>query len=242
MACTPGFIAAEGLWAPLLPGASTRRCRGPLLLSLLTGTFRSSSVPVRMGGATRLWGAFPPEGPDCREEAPVPPRPLTCHPAWYNRNVCVLLTLERQSVNVLTCEFAHRNRGPVDVRRVSWGRKRGRRGARPSRSAHPTGTAQQARGQPPDTEHNPRSPQPGNNPNEHAAEPERPTRTATTPLPQRTTQPEHNPQDKPPATSAHPIRKELQPTRRPPTNSLHHPTEGRPEPRPAAHQADGGGS
>lgn len=57
MACTPGFIAAEGLWAPLLLGVSTRRCRGPLLLPLLTGTFRSAFVPVWVGGATRPSGA-----------------------------------------------------------------------------------------------------------------------------------------------------------------------------------------
>ena len=67
-------------------------------------------------------------------------------------------------------------------------------------------------------------------PNQQTAEPNRPTRTATTTLPQRTIQSGHNPQDKPPTRPAHPIRKELQPTRHPPTNSLHHPTEGRPEP------------
>lgn len=79
MACIPGFIAAEGLWAPLLLGVSTRRCRGPLLLPLLTGTFRSAFVPVWVGEATRPSGASLSEGPDCRGEASVPPRPLTCH-------------------------------------------------------------------------------------------------------------------------------------------------------------------
>nr|DAT93997.1 MAG TPA: hypothetical protein [Caudoviricetes sp.] len=80
----------------------------------------------------------------------IPGRPLTCHTVRHNRNVCVPLTLERQSVNVLTCEFPHRIRGSGRSRRVSWGRKRGRRRARPSRSALPTGTTQPAKEQPPD--------------------------------------------------------------------------------------------
>lgn len=44
---------------------------------------------------------------------------------WHNRNACVLLTLERQSVNVLTCEFAHRIRGSRAGVRVRWGEKEG---------------------------------------------------------------------------------------------------------------------
>ena len=72
MACTPGFIAAEGLWVPLPWGASTRRV-GPPSSSLLTGTFRSCSVPVRRGGSTRLSGAPSLKGPGCREGGPYRP-------------------------------------------------------------------------------------------------------------------------------------------------------------------------
>lgn len=55
----------------------------------------------------------------------VPDRSLTCHTARYNRNACVPLTLERQSVNVLTCEFPHRIRPSERPRRVQWGEKEG---------------------------------------------------------------------------------------------------------------------
>ena len=82
----------------------------------------------------------------------VPARSLTCHTVRYNRNVCVPLTLERQSVNSLTCEIAHRIRGAERPCHVQWGGKGGGRRARPSRSAHPTGTTQPATEQPPDTD------------------------------------------------------------------------------------------
>lgn len=172
----------------------------------------------------------------------VPVRSLTCHTVRHNRNVCVPLTLERQSVNVLTCEFAHRIWGSGTVRPVQWGEKEGG-DEEPDRPGRPT---QRER-------HN----QQENNPPTNT----QPTEPATTERPQqphgrtsatnknlshdsrlRTTRPEHNQQDKPPARPAHPPRKELQPTRHPPANSNHHPTEGRPEPRTTAHQAAGGGS
>ena len=124
MACTPGSIAAERLRAPLPRGSDTP-VPGPLLLSPPTGTFWSCCVPVRRGGSTRPPGASPSKGPDRREGRLVPPRPSTCHTVRYNRNVCVPLTLERQSVNVLTCEFAHQIRGSETGRRVLWGERRG---------------------------------------------------------------------------------------------------------------------
>lgn len=64
-------------------------------------------------------------------------RPLTCHTVWYNRNACVPLTLERWSVNVLTCEFAHRIQGCGSLRRVAWGEKEGG-DEEPDRPGRPT--------------------------------------------------------------------------------------------------------
>ena len=55
----------------------------------------------------------------------------------YNRNVCAPLALERQSVNVLTCEFAHRIWGPVGGHRVPWGEKEGG-DEEPDRPGRPT--------------------------------------------------------------------------------------------------------
>lgn len=49
MGCTLGSIAAEELRAPLSRGLDTP-VSGPLLLSLLTGTFCPSSVPVWVVG------------------------------------------------------------------------------------------------------------------------------------------------------------------------------------------------
>ena len=109
----------------------------PLSPSPLTGAFRSASVPVWWGGSTRLPGASSSKGPDCREGCPVPSSPLPCHSPWCNRNACVPLTLERQSVNVLTCEFAHRFRESMSPRRVLWGEKEGG-GGEPDRPGRPT--------------------------------------------------------------------------------------------------------
>lgn len=139
----------EGPWpAPRIPSplrGSERLSRGGLDTPVsgppsscpLTGTFRSCCVPVRWGGSTRLPGASSSKGPDRREGRLVPPCPLTCHTAWYNRNVCVPLTLERQSVNVLTCEFAHQIRGSETGRRVPWGEKEGG-DEEPDRPGRPT--------------------------------------------------------------------------------------------------------
>nr|DAM75901.1 MAG TPA: hypothetical protein [Caudoviricetes sp.] len=83
-------------------------------------------------------------------ESFVPACSLSCHTVQYIRNACVPLTLGRQSVNTLTCEFPHRIGGSRKLCRVLWGGKGGRRRARPSRPALPTGTTQPATEQPPD--------------------------------------------------------------------------------------------
>ena len=62
---------------------------------------------------------------------------LTCHTVRHNRNAYVPLTLERRSVNVLTCEFTHRIRGSESPRRVSWGEKEGG-DEEPDRPGRPT--------------------------------------------------------------------------------------------------------
>lgn len=64
-------------------------------------------------------------------------RPLSCRTVRHNRNVCVPLTLERQSVNVLTCEFAHRIQGCGKACHVSWGEKEGG-DEEPDRPGRPT--------------------------------------------------------------------------------------------------------
>lgn len=106
MACTPGSIAAEGLWTPLGRGSRHAGVGAPFLRALqpersrpvLPLFARGRRSAVVGGAALRLslqGGGF------------VLARSLTCHTARHNRNACVPLTLERQSVNVLTCEFTH---------------------------------------------------------------------------------------------------------------------------------------
>lgn len=110
---------------------------------------------------------------------------------------------------------------------------------RPGRPAQRERHSQQQNNPP--TETQPTEPATTEQPNKHAAEPEQPTGNSNPPPRLRTTRPGHSQQDKPPTRPAHPLRKELQPTGQPPTNSNHHPTEGRPEPGTAAHQAGGAG-
>ena len=143
----------------------------------------------------------------------MPARSLTCHTRRYNRNVRVPPTLERQSVNVLTCEFPHRIQGVRKRRRVPWGEKEGGDGE-PDRPGRPTQREQhnQQENNPP-TRTQPTEPAT----TEHPQQPHGRTRSTNENLSHdprlRTTRPEHNQQDKPPTRPAHPLRKELQPTR-----------------------------
>nr|DAE80502.1 MAG TPA: hypothetical protein [Caudoviricetes sp.] len=123
--------------------------------------------PVRPAAAARQCGA--PRGARARSrgDGPVPARPLSCHTARHNRNVCVPLTLERQSVNVLTCEFTHWFRGSGRLRRVLWG-ERGVTESPTVQVGPPNGNDTPRQEQPPDTDTTRGARNRGTTPDEHA--------------------------------------------------------------------------
>lgn len=239
MACTPDSIAAERLWAPLAWGSRHAAVGAPSSMPCNRNTPVRFCSSLSWGRSGRCGGRGD-VGAYSQGVGFIPARSLTCHTVRHNRNVCVPLTLERRSVNALTCEFAHRIRGSRRPRRVLWGGKGGRRRARPSRSARPTGTTQPAREQPPDTDTTRGARNPGT--------------PATTTRPnlnnQREQQPRPQVENNP--TRTQPARQATHKTSPPPqkrtathqtaTSQRHpHPTEGRPEPRTTAHQAAGAG-
>lgn len=160
---------------------------------------------------------------------------------WRNRNACFPLTLERRSVNVLTCEFTHRIREAGTLYRVSWGEKEGG-DEEPDRPGRPVQREQRSKleNNPPDryTTHRAgkRGTPPANTRPNLSDQRERQPRpqvennsTRTRPARQAT----HNPSPPPQERTA--------PHRQPPTNRRHRPTGGRPEPGSTAHQAGGAG-
>ena len=171
----------------------------------------------------------------------MPARSLSCRTVRHNRNAYVSLTLERRSVNVLTCEFAHQIRGGGSLHRVPWGEKEGG-DEEPDRPGRPTQRERRSK--------------PKNNPPDRDAtrgaskQGTPPANTRPNLNDQREQQPrpqvEDNPTRTQPARQAThkpspPPQKRTAPRRHPPSNRCPRPTEGRPEPGTTAHQAGGAG-
>ena len=211
MARIPGSIAAERAWAPLGRGSRHAGVGAPSFCALQPE--RPSPLPFLFGRGVARWcgGRF---GVRVRLQGGglILARSLTCHTVRNNRNACVPLTLERQSVNVLTCEFPHRIGGFRKADRVSWGEKEGG-DEEPDRPGRP---AQRERhGKPennPPTRTRPAEPATNDQPRRTHGRTRATNENSNHDPRLRTTQPEHNQQDKPPTRPAHPIRKELQPT------------------------------